>query len=469
MTVGLLAAFLSPAISFAAVTTYVGDGLVIRVLDYNEDTGAVRGELVRAGATYPFNGTAAESGGATVVTGTFAAGGKSYDFNSRKEESSESITFTTGGKNYKLSPQDDAPKPDKDADNPLAGGDKIDPKPTVVAPTPTVATVPATPTELHLRRHRLPDISLGVPAAYTAITPIDWRVEGQVEWRPDPAGTPFPQQTFKFTSPQDGRVQFQPAAYFSFMSAPGLGRRDGDPVPNDFPAWLVENLPRYNKSVGNVRLVSKNRNDKLEQMKADMDRQTGAIGNKDGRYEVWMITLEFDENGVRRREESTISFVSYPPFHGLNGFFTQSWALWFGPIVSAPVESFAQQKPMLYFAAGSVQPTLRWFTLEQQIIRENSQRRTAANWEAIRRRGEQINQMPVTPADQQAYDSSLNSDKAQRDRVNTLNETNDYKDVDGSTVNLSIHGKYKFSNGTDIVITDRYLKPGEGYQEINPK
>ena len=94
---GLIALLLTPPATFAAVLTYAGDGLVIRVTEYNEETGAVRGELVRAGKTYPFTGTGSESGTTTIVTGTFTAGGRAYDFTSRKDEASEAITFTTGG------------------------------------------------------------------------------------------------------------------------------------------------------------------------------------------------------------------------------------------------------------------------------------------------------------------------------------------------------------------------------------
>ncbi len=264
-------------------------------------------------------------------------------------------------------------------------------------------------------------------------------------------------------------MKFVPTAFFDYLDAPGLGRREGEPVPQRFPEWLAGAVARYNKAVTNVKLVSSRRNEKLEQMKAEMDRATGTLVSPETRFEVWEICLEYDEAGVRRREESLLTFSTYAPGRGLNGFFSQTWLISYGPIVSAPAETYAAQREMLFQVAGTFRQTVRWFTLSQQIIAENSRRRADQVWENIKHRGEQIKNMQVTKADQDAYGRGVGSDEAQRQRVQGIYETEDYKDADGNLVVLPIHGKYKFSDGQgNYVITNQNQKPGESWQEIAP-
>lgn len=468
--------------------TYTGDGLTVRIAEWNEVTGALRGEIVKGGNTFPFTGQHREAADAETVTGTFKAGDQSFDFTTRQDAGGDAVLFTTGGKTYRLRPvaAEKPPEPAKPQPvNPLGGDAPTSPAspaaPPAVSPvTPPVAPpaaprpadAAAPPTDAaangvyRFKRNAFPDVTMGVAEAYTVLTPADWVCDGRVEWR-NIGEVPFPQTLFTITSPRGGRVTYVPNLTFSYSRAPGMGQQ-GVPVPQQFDQWFVETLPKMNPKVSNVRMVDAQRQAKLEEMGVANDRATNA--NTQGmRREIWLLNFEYDLDGVRRREESIITFVAYAPFNGLNGFHTQTWGLFFTQFVSAPADLWEKEKPALYGAVGSVRPTLRWFTASQAVIAENSRQRSANIWKSIKDRGEQIKNMHVTKADESAYNSGLNSDASHRQRMNTLNETDDYKDVDGSTVNLPIHGKYKFSDGQgNIVVTDRYVKPGENYQEITP-
>ncbi len=459
---------------------YAGDGLTVRVFEWDEARGTVRGEIVRDGQAYPFAGRIGEEGEAEVVRGQFKVGEKSFEFTSRQDSDDEVVKFTSGGKTYRLRPAREAPEPEPEmaGDNPLAAdGPPAAPAPPAGVPVPAPDGgpdgVPVGPADLpdtvRLRQHSFPDVSTGAPVAYVAVAPADWKAEGHIEWQAGGGSTPFPQTKVTLSSPQGGRVKFVPAAFFSYMNAPGLGQRDGVPAPQRFPEWLAEALPRYNKAVTNVRLVSSQRNEKLEQAKAENDRVTGAVVSPESRWEAWEICLEYDEAGVRRREEALLTFVTYAPGRGLNGFFSQTWSIFYGPIGSAPAETYAAQRATLFQVAGTFRQTVRWFTLSQQIIAENSRRRADQVWDRINRRGEQIKNMRVTKADEEAYGRSLGSDEAQRKRVQGIYETEDYEDADGNRVALPIHGKYKFTDGQgNYVISNQSQKPGESWQEISP-
>jgi len=59
---------------------------------------------------------------------------------------------------------------------------------------------------LRLKRHAFPDVTMGIPAAYTVLLPTNWPAQGKIEWRPV-GEVPFPQQIIEITSPQQGRIQ----------------------------------------------------------------------------------------------------------------------------------------------------------------------------------------------------------------------------------------------------------------------
>src|SRR5688572_15344189 len=95
---------LTACTTFAAepLMTYRGDELTVHVLTLSDDDTVVTGEIVKGDARYPFRGRVSASDNAETVTGSFTAGGKSFDFSTSQREGENHITFTTGGQSYRL-------------------------------------------------------------------------------------------------------------------------------------------------------------------------------------------------------------------------------------------------------------------------------------------------------------------------------------------------------------------------------
>src|SRR4029079_249859 len=127
----------------------------------------------------------------------------------------------------------------------------------------------------------------------------------------------------------------------------------------DFPRWMANAVAKTGQ-VTNVSLVASRRDEKAEQTLDALDRQNNIM--KAGQHrEVHFVTLEYDDQqGVRRREERSITYVRYTPNHGLNGFFSQSWAIFPVYSISAPADKLDQQRGQLHAVAGTVRPTPLW-------------------------------------------------------------------------------------------------------------
>lgn len=458
----------------AVVATYAGDGLIVRVLEWDEEKGTLRGEIVKDGATFPFTAKHAEDAvGTETVRGTFKAGDESFDFATKQEADSEVISLTSGGMTYRL-------RPTTPENAMAAGGNAPAPKPGDAGSKPAPVDGAKPPPVMRLKNAVFPDVTMGVPQAYVVTIPDDWSAEGQVVWQPI-GEQPFPQTKFTITSPQGGRVKFMPNVTFAHSRAPGLGVQ-GEPAPDDFPQWLTQAVAKGGK-VTNVTLVSSKRNEKAEQQIDEIDRKIGA--NTQGQQrEVHVVTMEYDdEAGVRRREEGQMTYVRYQPFHGLNGFVAQNWAIFPTYSISAPADKLDQQRAQLHAVAGSARPTPLWFTQSQAVIAELSRKRAAAKWEEIIARGKEISRYN----DEQyanykkahasgggsgtaSSSGGIGSDEAQRDRINSTYETTDYRDTNGQIVNASIHYKHVYSDGNNhfVLTNDSRDKPGSNWNELPP-
>ncbi|CAN5541471.1 hypothetical protein BH10PLA1_BH10PLA1_02240 [soil metagenome] len=442
---------------------YAGDGLTINVTEWSDETGDVKGDIRRGQEVWPFKGKVSGEK-EDAINGTFNAGGTEYPFTTKIDVATDSFSFTSGGKTYQLKPLGEgANEPAKPIDRPEvpAREPRRDGPPVAADPKPA-GELPAV---LKLKQHVFPDISMGAPAAYTVLTPPDWTAKGNVEWQLV-GEVPFPQMRFEITSPAGGKIMYVPQVTIVYSNAPGMGET-GIPAPQNFPKWLEEAITRSNQRVTNVKLIESHRDANLEKIHADIDRIIGAR-NDGSKREAWMMTFEFDEAGVHQREEFLATYNVYPPFNGLNGFFTQTWAFFTSQIVSAPADKFDAMKKDLYAVCGTVHATPGWFTQSQKQIAENSQRRTANIWEAIKRRGEQINQ--VSDADYAKYKKDNFGDGGQRKRINSIYETDDFRDTNGDIVNLPMHYKNVFSDGKGnyVLSNNSQDKPGELWNTIEP-
>jgi hypothetical protein len=434
-----------------ALEKYAGEGLILRVLESSATAGTVRGEIVREGSTYPFTGERRRADGTETMSGTFKAGDSTFEFSARKDAlNGGALLFTTGGTTYRLIPENNPPQPA----NPLAKRE-----------IGQAATIQQAPGVLRLKRHDFPDATMGAPAAYTALMPDDWSAQGQIEWQPV-GELPFPQLKIEITSPQKGRIRYLPQMTISYMESPTTGRQ-GIPPPQDFPTWIAEAIAQRNLNLSNVKLVNSHRNTEMEKFQEGIDRATRAVTNGMQR-EVHVIVVEYDEDGIRRREEMNLTYVRFQPFNGINGFNSQTWSIFNGGSICAPAEQFDAQRTTLLNVASTIRPTPQWYTHSQAIIADNSRKRAERVWESIRERGRQINQ--ISDADYTKYKTDMHSGEEQRKRINGIYETDDFKDSDGSVVNLPMHYQHVFSDGKGhyVLSNNSQDKPGELWTPIEP-
>lgn len=323
---------------------------------------------------------------------------------------------------------------------------------------------PGAPSTLRLKRHAFADVSMGILAAYTVMLPPGWSASGKVEWRPV-GQVPFPQQIIEVTSPRQGRITLQPLSTFTYTESDLMGRQ-GVPAPQNIVQWLLEIAPKVDPNVRNVKLVRSSRDGKAEAWLKRMDTATG--GGQGMQREIHSIVMEYDERSVRRREEVQITYVRFAPYVS-NGLSSQTWSLAAGLSISAPVSTFAAQKPALINVARTLGPTPQWHTQSQAAIAEMSRQRAANNWEIIKARGRQISQL--SDAQYEKYKrETRSSDAAQRARINGIYETDDFKDTNGNIVNLPMHYNHVFSDGKGnyVLSNNSRDKPGSSWKSIRP-
>jgi hypothetical protein len=317
---------------------------------------------------------------------------------------------------------------------------------------------------MRLKRHVFPDVSMGMPAAYTVMLPPGWSAQGKVEWQPVGV-VPFPKQMFEISSPQKGRISFEPSVTFSYVEGPGMPAQ-GVPAPADLPQWLSQAVAATNPKVSDVKLVSRRRDAKTEAFVEKLRRDSGTHNGM--QTEIWNIVMDYNEASVRRRGEVNVTYTRFEPYVNQN-MNSQTWSI--APLlsISAPAKQFAAQRQTLLNVAGTVHPTPQWHIQSQKLIAEMSRQRTANNWEIIKERGRQISEL--SDADYAKYRKDMSqSDGAQRQRINGINETDDFRDTTGSIVNLPMHYRHVFSDGKGnyVLSNNSQDKPGASWESIKP-
>ena len=449
----------------APIATHSGDGLTVIVNDYDPTTGVIRGTMRIQNIEVPFTGTRTRDGNDETIRGSYTVNGREYPFSSQGQVDADETTVTIDNKTYRIREVDPNVAPPRPIDRPVV--------PPAVDNRPP-ANQQAAADSLRLRRFDFLDTTMGV-TAYSVLLPVGWQAEGVVEWPPEAVS--FPQKKFKITSPTGGKVETAPALNFLYSEmnpldpVPGVPPMpvippQGTPPPTDFLRWIAETAAKVNPNLNDLRLINAVRNRPAEQMADDIDRQTGGANPGTAR-ECWIITMEYDEAGTRRREEMDAQYYRQAPYNTPN-MNSQMWTVYINSMISAPVESFAEQRPALFNAINSVQQSPAWWYQSQQLIAAMSRQRLADSARAIRERGEQIKRM--SPADKQQVEASYLSDRAQRSRTNAVKETQDYRDTDGTLLNLPIHYAHTFSDGRgNIVMSNRSSdKPGESWEELPP-
>lgn len=316
-----------------------------------------------------------------------------------------------------------------------------------------------------LKRHEFRDLQLGNSVAYTAFCPEGWTSKGHVEWSAPPVA--YPQANFEMNSPEGGRVKYVPALTFTYGEwKNGQMAPTGMPAPRDFGAWICWAVAQnQQRKVSNVKLVSQRRDPKAEEAAAKLAQQEG-LANPNIHRESHVVTFDFDENGVRWREDLIADYVRFAPMDSGN-LVSQMWSVYTTLILVAPAETFDAMKPKLHAVAATLRPDPLWWVRQQEVIGELQRQQAAANWKAILERGAAISK--ASDAQMSAFRKHMTaSDEAQKTRIDTIYERQDYKDTNGAAVNLPIHYKHVYSDGQgNYTLSNSPLNTG-GWTEITP-
>ena len=491
---------------------YTGDGMTLIVKQWDDDSGAVKGDIQRDGTTFAFAGKMKDHDSESV-TGSFIAEGKTYPFTATIDPKTDAIRFNTGNKVYNLKPVENKP------DAPAAGGNPLDTPGTPLNPLdmpnaprnpPETPDAPRNPLEegprdqsaqppvvqnpldpgasetqnpprppepaaaekpevLKLKMVKFNDINMGKPA-FTMLIPQDWKAEGHIEW--GPMDNPFPQHRVTVKGPDGSAIAFVPAmnmTYFEVNPVPGFPPQPPQGIrtperPGDFIVSLLSRVPELR----NVRLIEDTRDLQGERNLAMQQRAMGMNPN-DIRTQLHVITVGYERGNQKMIEQIVTMFALFPGMNTEN-IRSESWALYTLVSIAAPEEKFAKTREQLYALAGTYRSIPNWWAQQFAVRQEIQKKQHADAMEAIKRRGEFYGQLSDDQFNSWKKSNAV-SDKAQKDRIDGIYERQDYKDVDGSNVNLTIHYKHVYSDGSgNLVLTNNSLnKPNDGnYQEIEP-
>lgn len=438
---------------------YAGDGLTVIVTALDEDAGKVSGTIERNGQRFPFIGTLGSEGDCEVVTGTFTAGGKEFPFRTRQAPGSDQILFTTGNKTYRLLPRGKADVP------PPPQGLDLNPDPARRDGQPGGASLLNEP----LKRVVFRDLNMGGVVSHQMFIPLDWTHEGHIEWSTD---TYYPQTKVKATGPDGSRVTLMPAMTFTYTEVnpvPGFPQipPQGEPPPQQLGEWVVSVIRQNSPGVSNVRLISDQRDPQAEAQTAEINRQMRPDAQGET-HQVHQITYSYDQNGKRFREQWLVSYYRMAPMVNEN-IRSITWALYPVVMITAPEATFEQARPRLMEIYGTFRHVPRWWVQMMELRSEIIAQRHRDVMDAIRRRGQMYDQM--SDAQFRAYkEKTASEDRAQAQRIQSIYEVQDYRDRDGTLVELSIHPKHVFSDGRgNLILTNNYNdRPGSQWEEIRP-
>lgn len=446
----------APLRSEEPLHVYSGQDATVKVFFEDEDSGEVGGEMQLAGETHPFTGIAEDDGS---VEGNLIIKGRSQPFTARIK--GDAVSLSTAGKTYQLSKGRAPAKPA----TPTVPAKPAAPSAPSAKPRPAPAPAPGSaPDSLRLKRVELRDITMGGVVSHRMLIPQDWNLSGHIEWSTD--GTNCWQFNFKATGPHHEKIAYIPAMTFSHtVSKRGSFPPTGTPPPDNLGAWLVGFIQKNNREVGELRLIEDRRDPQAEQAWREQSAATGVDVRNIG-AEIHVITLAYQKQGVPMREQVTLNFTRCSPMD--NGYLvSRMWMIFTNGIIAAPEADFARLRPQLLAIAGTLEMEPRWWNQMMQLRSLLIQKKHQDAMAEIRRRGEMYNRISDEQfASWKRWNASDN--EAQRQRIQGIYEVQDYRDLNGQSVELPFHHKHVFSDGQgNYLLTNDYnTKPEGNYQEI---
>jgi len=310
------------------------------------------------------------------------------------------------------------------------------------------------PAQIKLRSVEFKDVNMGNVVAYTMLVPEGWKAEGHIEWSNE--RTPYPQRKIEVIADDNSRIHFLPAMPFAYSEATQLAideaaamglpllipRQSGEPPPKKLGEWLMTHIPKVDKRPKNLKLVEDNRDKATEEAIA---KQSRAAGNAATTIEIHTVKFTYELDGVPFTQEVNFTYFRNPTLETRN-INMMSWMLFSNINVRAPSAKFDKVKPLLYASAQSLRSVPKWFTQSQMLIMEITRQNHAIGMEQIRQRGRFYDQ--ISDDNFAAWKKSQAvGDAKQNDRINAINEVQDFRDANGLSVKLPIHYKHYYTDG----------------------
>lgn len=418
---------------------YSGTEATVKVFFEDDDSGEVGGEITLADESHPFTAMAEDDGS---VEGNLIVNGRSQPFTAVLKGGK--LSLTTEGRTYQLAKGRAAAAPAKPA-----------------APAVKPGPLPGT---LRLKRVELRDVTMGGVVSHRMLIPHDWNLTGHVEWSND--GTATSQFNFKATGPNHEKIALIPSMTFTHtVSKRGGFPPQGTPPPEHPGTWLVGHIRKNNREVADVRLIEDRRDPQAEQ---SWRQQSAGIGVDLNHIsaEIHVIQIAYQKQGVAMREEIKLNYTRYTPLDNIN-IHSRMWSIFTNGIMAAPEADFARLKPQLMAIAGTLEMEPKWWNQMMQLRGEFLKKKHEDAMAEICRRGRMYDQ--ISDAQFAAWKRwNAQDNEAQRQRIQGIYEVQDYRDVDGRSVELPFHHKHVFSDGQgNYILTNDYnTKPEGNFQEI---
>jgi hypothetical protein len=371
---------------------------------------------------------------------------------------------------------------------------------------------------IKLSQQDIRDPGMNNIVSHTLLVPEGWTLQGEPGWTP--GLKPFVHHNFGVHAPDGRAVWFLPGHTYSYadippqlaqmmamqgqqVPAPGTPQADGsiwNPPPRDISEFLLRDLlPRGRPNAGNVRATRVEHLREIEQVVEAMlapmlqvmdqgsawDAQLGM--RQDRSLRVESVTLEYDEDGTRFREDVAVMLSMHwfqsPDMSGM-GLPPMMQYSWFAmPLVAAraPAEAYEANEALFIAVASSLRPTLEWQTrvdeIQRQIMEAEHRSRMASIQEFGRIQSEIARtNREISDMQRSSYEERMASqDRMSRSFSNATLGVDDYRTPDGSSVSLpsDYNHVYTDNHGSYVLSNDPHFDPNRhdsrgGWQSIEP-
>ena len=332
------------------------------------------------------------------------------------------------------------------------------------------------------------------------LVPEGWELKGGVVWTP--GMKPFVHSQFGMVAPDGRELWFLPGRSYTFSEVPrgmlqsgyqppqpGQPQSDGSiwmAPPKDLAEYVSKHIiPMGRPQARQVRVVEVTHLADVERSYREMlapsiqqfEQQNRMMAQQgltsELRIRVESVAVEYQEGEVRFREEIPVMLFGTrmvtPDTYGYMGgpLVHHMWQA--TPFMSAraPADAFDANEALFVTLVRNAQPTMEWqvqiHELHMAISRMEHEGRMADQREFARRQ-KQIAETNREISDMQMAgwrERQASQDRVHRSFVNTVNEVDDFRQPDGTSVSLPSHYDHVFtdSQGNYILTNDAFFEP----------